>query len=495
VSTYLRQVGVPRSTGYRWDQELHWLAELGAAELRRLRAECARLRAEVARRGEKRTAEATAVRARQRALILEAAVLGTSDGEIARLVSRAMGRSMSHETVNAVIAEASQRAPAVFARYFAGVGSVGAADEIFLGRKPLLLVVEPGSLLLSGLRLAEGRTAAEWEPVFATMEDMERCACDGGRSVNRAAQDAGLDVQGDLFHGLRDAQAWLSRFTGTCEKRLIAEDNARGALKAAGGLPEGQPADGLIRRYQRAVAEADCAVAEWVRLSDLFAQARRAFDLATPEGRLNTPRAAQAAFAAALAAMERTAEGRALASKLKPVKAPRFFAHLGALEGHLSALRLEQVGPDREARLGRLVAETVAWRRRDKDPASVLRAASTGSLADEVELAVIEAVDRAVRSSSAVECVNSRIRLVQVARKRLGKDFLYLLAIYHNMHQFGRGSVREGKTPAELAGIELPTSDWIELLGLPADEVPAAEGSEAAPPAPSAAPANVQNAA
>jgi hypothetical protein len=193
--------------------------------------------------------------------------------------------------------------------------------------------------------------------------------------------------------------------------------------------------------------------------------------------------------------MECTREGRALADKLKPVKDPRFFAHLGALGERLSGLRLEQLGPDREARLGRLVADTVAWRRRDKDPVSVLRAASTGSLADEVELAVIEAVDRAVRSSSAVECVNSRIRLVQVARKRLGEDFLYLLAIYHNMHKFGRGSIREGRTPAELAGIELPTSEWLELLGLAADEEPAAEGPEAAPGAPSTAPAGAKTAA
>jgi hypothetical protein len=495
VSPYLRQVGVPRPTAYRWRRELHWLVEFGAAELRRLRAECARLRAEVARRGEERTAEAPASRARERALILEAAVLGTSDTEIARLVWRATGRSVSHETVNAVIAEMGERAPKVYARYFAGVGCVGAADEIFLGRRPLLLVVEPRSLLVSGLRLSEGRTAADWKPVFAAMEDLERCPCDGARGLNCAAQEAGLDVQGDLLHGERDAGAWLSRFTGTCEKRLAAEKDARAALEAAGGLPEGPQADGLRRRTQRAVAEADRAVAEWDRLSDLFAQARRAFDLVTPEGRPNTPRAAQAAFRAALAAMERTAEGLALAAKLKPLKEPRFFAHLGALAERLSALRLEQVGPDREARLGRLVAQTVAWRRRDKDPVSLLRAASTGSLADEAELAVIEAVDRAVRSSSAVECVNSRIRLVQVARKRLGEDFLYLLAIYHNMHKFGRGSVRAGKTPAELAGIELPTSDWIELLDLAVDEVPAAKGSEAAPPAPSTAAASAETAA
>jgi hypothetical protein len=240
------------------------------------------------------------------------------------------------------------------------------------------------------------------------------------------------------------------------------------------------------------VAEADALVAEWARLSDLFAQARRAFDLVPPEGRLNTPEAAQAAFRAALAEMKRTGEGLGLAAKLKAAKAPRFFAHLGALHARLSTLGLEQVGPDREARLGRLVAATVAWRRRDKDPVSLLRAASTGSLADQVELAVLEAVDRAVRSSSSVECVNSRIRLVQVARKRLGKDFLYLLALYHNLHTVGRGSVREGKTPAELAGLELPTNDWIELLGLPPDEAPAVRIAEAttetAPAEPASAP-------
>ena len=495
VTSYLRQVGVARSTAYRWDKELHWLVESGAEELRRLRRECERLRAEAARRGEERKVKAQARRARLRALVLEAATLGTSDEEIVRLVWRVLGLSVSHATVNAVIAEASRLARRVFFRYFAGVGRVGAADEIFLGRAPLLLMVEPLSHLIAGLRLAEGCTAADWEPVFVAMKDLKRCVCDGGSGVNGGAKEAGLDPGGDLFHGLRDGEEWLGRFAGRCEKRLAAEAEARAALAAAAGLPEGPEADALRRRAARAVAEADRVVAEWCRLSDLVDQARRAFDLVTPEGRPNTPGAAQAAFRAALAAMERTPEGMALATELKSLKAPRFYAHLGALTEALGALRLEQVGPDREGRLGRLVAATVAWRRRDKDPVSLLRAAATGSLDDKVELAVIEAVDLAVRSSSAVECVNSRIRLVQVARKRLGEDFLYLLAVCHNLHTFGRGSVRKGKTPAELAGIELPTSDWIELLGLPADEVPAAKDSEAAPPAPSTAAADAEKAA
>jgi hypothetical protein len=100
-----------------------------------------------------------------------------------------------------------------------------------------------------------------------------------------------------------------------------------------------------------------------------------------------------------------------------------------------------------------------------------LAQASTGTVADEVELTVLRALDAAIRSSSSVECVNSRVRPVQAARKRLSEDFIYLLAVYHNMRPFGRGSVRQGHTPAELAGIQLPTRDWIELLDLVAADL------------------------
>jgi len=487
VSGYLRRVRVPRSTAYRWDAQLRGLVAEGPGELRRLRAECERLSAALARSRGGSAARAALSRAEERAFILDAAGLGNSDGEIARLLARAGGRRLSHQTVHATIAEAARLARAVFEEYFAGVGTVGAADEIFLGLAPLLLMVEPGSLLLTGLRLAEARGAADWEPVFAAMEALERCACDGGRGVNRAAEDAGLDRQADLFHGLRKARAWLARFERTADKRLAAEDEALAKLDAARRDPRKYQTNGPTSRVRRACAEAERVVAEWCRLGDLFAEVRRAFDLVTPDGALNTVERAQATLAAALAAMERTEEGRALAATLRPLERAPFFAHLDALAERLGPLHLEQLGPDRAARLARLVAATVAWRRRDKTPAALLRQAATGSLADETELAVLHAVDHAVRSSSAVECVNSRVRLVQVARKRLGEDFLHLLAVYHNMHPFGRGSVREGHSPAELAGIKLPTADWIELLdrAAPAQATPApqteARAARAAP--------------
>ena len=99
-----------------------------------------------------------------------------------------------------------------------------------------------------------------------------------------------------------------------------------------------------------------------------------------------------------------------------------------------------------------------------------------------MELAVLRVVDEAIRSSSHVECVNSRVRLVQAARKRMSEGFICLLAVHHNMKPFGRSSVREGWTPAELAGIHLPTHDWLELLKMTAIELdkPLVQAAESA---------------
>ena len=54
------------------------------------------------------------------------------------------------------------------------------------------------------------------------------------------------------------------------------------------------------------------------------------------------------------------------------------------------------------------------------------------------------------------------------------------LAVHHNLKAFGRGSVRSGKSPAQLAGLALPTDDWTELLDLVAAESPGEPGAKAA---------------
>jgi hypothetical protein len=404
--------------------------------------------------------------------ILEAAVRANGDEEVAALLSRAGGRALSHETIRGTIAEAGAVARVVYERHFAGVGTVAAGDEIYLGRRPLLLMVGPVSLLISGLRVAERATAAAWGALFAQRGGLEGCGADGGRALGQAAANADVPVHADMFHLLRPARtrlAQLERAYGPKRKALAKAEQAVEKARFRGGKQAGRLAS---QRYRRAREAAEHVVEEYCRLGDLLEGVTEAFAWTTADGTVRTAREARATVAEALEAMKTTPQGRQLAKEVARVeRCEAAFAHLEALEAGLRGLRLEQVGPDREAKVGKLVADTVAWRRVDKDPVEVLEGASNGSVADAVELAVIRVVDRAIRSSSSVECVNSRIRLVQVARKRLSEDLVCLLAVYHNLKPFGRGSVRAGKSPAELAGIELPTWDWIELLKLTAAEL------------------------
>jgi len=472
VSRYLRARRVPRSSAYRWKRELESLLEGGGRAVRRLRRERDQLAATLAQVSQAPEGDGELRGRREWAFIVEAAVVGNSDEEVATLLRRAGGRSLSHQTIHSRIAEAAAVARVVYERYFAGVGTVAAGDEIYLGRSPLLLMVGPLSLLISGLRLAERATAKAWEPLFAQRGGLEGCGADGGRALGQAAANADVPVHADMFHLLRPARlalARLERTYGPKRKALAEAEQDVDQAQFLGGKDAGR---GPSQRRRRAQEAAERVVEEYCRLGDLLERVAEAFAWTTPEGKVRTAGEARAIVAEAIEEMKQTPEGRPLAKDVARVeRCEAAFTHLEVLESGLSALHLEQAGPDREATLAKLVAETVAWRRKDKDPVAVLEAASTGSLADEVEIAVIKLVDRAIRSSSYVECVNARIRLVQVARKRLSEDFICLLAVYHNLKLFGRGSVRAGKTPAELAGIELPTWDWIELLDLTAREL------------------------
>jgi hypothetical protein len=473
VTSYLKRVGVPRSTGYRWDEKVRRLVEEGPAELRRLRRERDGLAAQWARACAEREAAAARGRAWERRLILLLAVLGNSDSDIAAALGAAGGPSRSHETIRVVVAAGAARAREVFGRYFAGVGELAAVDEIFLGRSPLLLAVEPSSLLITGLHLAAERSAKAWGEVFAVLGELEGVLADGGSAIAKAAAEAGVAVQRDPWHFLRGPQAVVGRLWGVCETKWQAEHKALAAYEAVREREPKRVTNSARQTYYRAREACNAVLELCTRLEDLMGQVERAFDYLTPEGTPNRADRAERAIARVLCELERLAarvpkklacHPRRLAKELRPITRAPAFAYLDVLTRQLDALRLEQVGPDRARALGEGVRTTLAWRAQHKEPLAWLAQAADGSLADAVELTVLRAVDRALRASSYVECVNARVRPVQVARKRLSEDFIYLLAVYHNMKPFGRGSVREGRTPAQLAGIKVPTNDWIELL-------------------------------
>ena len=68
-----------------------------------------------------------------------------------------------------------------------------------------------------------------------------------------------------------------------------------------------------------------------------------------------------------------------------------------------------------------------------------------------------------VRASSAVECMNSVLRMHQTRHRHVSQGMLDLKRVFWNCRPFTHGK-RRGASPYQLLGLRLPTDDWWELL-------------------------------
>ena len=81
-----------------------------------------------------------------------------------------------------------------------------------------------------------------------------------------------------------------------------------------------------------------------------------------------------------------------------------------------------------------------------------------------------EILRHAVRASRAVECVNSVGRMHQGRHRHVSQDLLDLKRLYWNCRVFREGK-RKGKSPYALLGLNLPSSDWWQLLQMAPEEL------------------------
>ena len=171
----------------------------------------------------------------------------------------------------------------------------------------------------------------------------------GGRAT-KALEDAGVCRVADMFHCLRQARTWLARFETRCEAKERAGQKAQDRLEQPRGKPCRPPAVAARRCAQ-------AAEAEWCRLGGLREQVEGLCDYVTPEGTLNTVRRATTRLAELLLAMGQSADGRALAAKLRGLERQPAFAHLPVLEAGGAGMRPEGVGPNREGELATIARQ------------------------------------------------------------------------------------------------------------------------------------------
>jgi hypothetical protein len=300
------------------------------------------------------------------------------------------------------------------------------------------MVVAPESLCWITGRVVPARDGVTWAEEFARLPALEAVVRDDGtglgrgvkleRARRRAAGLPGLDDTLDVFHTLREGGRALRTTWGAAARALGSADAAQKefderARQGRSRQGQGAPLNRLWCQVERTWAQAEAAEAAWK-------QARSAFELFTPEGRLNDRAQAEAVVAAASPHLG----GAAWAKTRRRLLRRESFTFLDQMQDRLAGLGLapEVLSAllDLEALRRppwRLSAATRGW-------AMVRTVQLTKACPDwHEEARRVRAVFRGVwRASSLVECVHSVARMQQARHRKMTQELLDLKRLPRN---------------------------------------------------------------
>lgn len=315
---------------------------------------------------------------------------------------------------------------------------------------------------------AADHSAATWEKRLEPFDRLEFAVSDAAKGIAaavsrtaaaHAATAPPLTHGLDLFHTTMEAHRVLARLWRKAETPWDRADELEAQavdLRRRGIDSRGRnPAVAAARRRATAAFEdVERQEAAWRRI-------RAAFDLFGPDGRLNDRAWAEAEIAAALPELSGP-EWRKVRDFLADRRGLNFLDRMHR--------RLEAAEPDPRRR------DAMAWRwwgrhGRPDAPAdpriAPIRAVAWRRPLEGDERASYDRVAAVLRdtsrASSAVECMNSVLRMQQSRHRRMTQSMLDLKRLYWNCRPF-RSGPRKAACPYQALGLPLPTFDFWELL-------------------------------
>ena len=417
---------------------------------------------------------------------------GVSERSAVDCLQAAFDVSRSPAFISGLLHEAGQRAGEILQSVdHSFLGSVmQARDELFVGRAPILLMVEPHNLVITGLYATADREAETWGCILLFTQDrrvqIKGLAEDNCIPYAASCQLAQMDaaIQKDVWHPLADV-------------RKVIQDVEREALRK---LEAVEKLEKRLRKHWDA-AVFDELVQVDAQMNDLLAQSHQlrglrgclwdAVELVDwRSGEIRNRAINQWLADETLQEMKRLAHPRIqkLAEHLENVlpemltfldglaqplanwqvrtaehfQVPKWAAYFQASVARLWRLEHALRNGQHQFRKAALEAEQWLALWLEADPQ-----------AQELAEKLLTVLESTVRTSSAAETINSVLR-PYLDRRRECTDlvsrqlFLNLFVLWFNLHPFERGP-RKGKSPYQLAGIDLGSTDWLTLLGFPPD--------------------------
>jgi len=413
-------------------------------------------------------------RALQQKFGVRAAAMGLTLNQIVELLALILGtkagpaRSTVHRWVQAAYIAAGK----VLRRLDQGCKNLvksACLDEMFFRRRPVLVGVEPASMVLFLVAKIDRLNRGAWTARLLAWDALRYVVSDAGAvlqsaiawvAARRQAGAAKLKASLDVFHTMKEAHRVLKILWNQVKKDWKAAEKAD--LRVARFKRKGEHAHGPARaarsawiRVAKSMERYDTAKAGWQI-------AKAALELFRPDGRLNDRAWAEARVSEALPALA----GKAWTTLRHLLQAHEAFTFLDHLHARLAKLPINQELLEALVRL---------WWLRRRSPAKDEGYKAKAILVQEVVCRKLEPQWRTwygkvtgllrttVRASSVVESVNSVLRMHQSRHRTLNQGLLDLKRLYWNTRQFRKGR-RRGKCPYQLLKLELPSYDFWEIL-------------------------------
>jgi hypothetical protein len=383
-------------------------------------------------------------------------------------------RDLSAASIHNLLKEAAVKAKAINEAQNLQAVDVGLFDEIYQGKRPVLVGMDAKSTYCFLLSQEDHCDESTWGTHLLELSekrglDLDYSIADGGRGFRAGHKAAWGDLpcHGDVFH----IQAAWSDVSGFLERRALA------AIEAC---------QTLQRRV--AAARRDCRVSALQKLRKLQMHLKAAV--------AEYQRGMQLADDVALLGRWIGTDVLALAGESLPARQMLYDFVTEELKRreHLCPNRLVPLGRAMATQRGQLL-DFVGWLDDQweeiaqeqevpaylvssmcvlagMNPAGCLYWEKYATLASKlgykfgpVQAAVKAVLAQTPRCSSMVENLNGRLRHYFSLRRHLGSRYLNLLRFFLNHHRYQRSRriERVGKSPAQLLGCEHP--HWLQMLG------------------------------
>ena len=418
--------------------------------------------------------------AKQLEFAAKAQAMGLSLHQIAALLIVVLGAKAApaRSTIGRWVQAAGEAAGRVLKRLDAQCKAlvvVACLDEIFFHGRAVLVGVEPKSMAWFLGKKASSLTGSAWADSLQAWDALQYVVADAGRPLQagigqiraQRAQDnhAPLASSLDVFHTKHEARKALTIDWNQVERDCTAFDQAEAQVHK--DQRQGINAVPAAMRARRAWNKLVQSFNRYETIEAAWKQAEPALGVFRPDGRLNDRAWAQAQVAAALPQLV----GRAWATVRNHLQTPESLTFLDRMHSELARIPVSEELREALVRLW--------WLRRQRPRGSVQGTVTgAGHVAHLVQQELCQKLDAhwlawyrqvaavlrgTVRASSAVECMNSVLRMHQGRHRTMTQGMLDLKRLYWNCREF-RGGKRKGRCPYEHLGLKLPSSAFWDLL-------------------------------